>query len=128
MPRADLEHRQIERSKPRADLAQLVRESRVAGEEQLAIRRLNDERRPQRQRVAIGERASREVLRRRRGERQRAAEQRVLLPPIELGDELRVDAVALEMRADAKRRHERHTQRRERANALADSDDRGDRA
>jgi hypothetical protein len=114
MPRADLEHRQIERPEPRADLAELVGEAGVAREEQPPPRGGEHPRRPQRA-VAAGQAAPREVLRRRRGEADVLDGRR--LPPVELGDERGLDAVRLEVRADAERGDERHPPRRQLAHA-----------
>src|SRR5579863_425378 len=106
MPRADLEHGEIERPEPLADLPILGREACVTAEEHPVPRRAHDQRGPQR-RVARLERAPGEVLRRRGGNREIGIRQRIALPPVELDDALWRYAPGFEMRSDAERGHER---------------------
>jgi hypothetical protein len=107
VPGADLEHHQIEGREPRTNRGKLGCEPGVSGKEHAAVLGSDHPRRPQGG-IPIGERAAREVLCGRGRERQRAAGQGVFLPPVELDDQVRIDAEPLQSSTDAERRHDRH--------------------
>ncbi len=104
---AHFEHHEVERREPLAHHFKLVGEAAVAAEEHRVPLGADHHRRPQR-RIAIFHAASGEVLRRRRRYRQPGIRQPVRLPPVEFDDAFRPNAPRFQMRADAKRRHERH--------------------
>ena len=108
MERADLEHDEIERPEPFADRPIFRCEARVAAEEDRVPPRANHERGPQ-GRVPILDGTPRKVLRRRRGHAKAGIRQRIGFPPVKLDDALGPHAPGFEMRADAERRHERHS-------------------
>ena len=112
MQAADFKHHEIEGAKALADFLILGGEAAVAAEKDRVAWRANDERGPERA-VPPLDRATREVLRRRGAHPDAAFRELVRLPPVELGDARRRDAPGLEMRADAKRSHERHVERRQ---------------
>ncbi len=105
--RADFEHHQVERAESLRDLGVLRRQAGVAAEEDRVLRASHDERRPER-RIPAPDGATREVLRRRRGNAHPAARKVEALPPIELRDPLCGDAPRLEVRAHAEGRHDGH--------------------
>src|SRR5262249_61086901 len=81
IPGADLQHDEVERPQPRANVLVFSREPGIAAEENTVPLRSHHERRPQR-RVTRSESPAGEVLRRRRG--QPNAPNLVRLPPVEL--------------------------------------------
>src|SRR5262249_32152722 len=114
MESTDLEHDEVERSQPVADVAVLGGKPGVAAEEHAVPRGADRHRRPQ-GRVAVLQAAAREMLRWGRGDRNVGVWQPVRLPPVELDDAPGAHAPRLEMRADAERRDERHVELCERA-------------
>ena len=106
---------QIERCEPFADGGELVGKTGIAREKDAPVGG-DHPRRPEGG-IAISQRSTGEMLRGRRGESELTSGQRALLPPIELGDECRVEAEPFEVRADAERRYDRDAQLGQRSHA-----------